>query len=256
MKKNKIIIVATILLLGFTTFSCKKYLDVNKNPNEPQTVTIDLALPGAQANIANALGFNFAVFGGMWAQYWTQSPNSSEYRTVDSYTPAATDMDNSWSMLYSGALQNLKFVETQAAAQQKYNYSGIAKLLEAYTYQVLTDNFGDIPFSEALKINDGITSPKYDKQEAIYDGIIALAKDGLADINKNSILTPGSDDLIYNGNMDLWKAFGNTLLLKMYLRLSDINSSKAQAGIAALTPSTFISDGQTAKIKFKAFRKQ
>ncbi len=250
MKKNKIFIVVAIALLGLTTFGCKKYLDVNKNPNEPQTVTIDLALPGAEANIANALGYNFAVFGGFWAQYWTQSPSASQYRTVDSYTPASTDMDNSWTMLYSGALQNLEFVKTQATAQQEYNYSGIAKLLEAYTFQVLTDNFGDIPYSEALNISQNITSPKYDKQAAIYDGIIAMAKDGLADIAKNSKVTPGTDDLIYGGNMTNWTAFGNTLLLKMYLRLSDVNASKAQAGITALAGATFITDGQTAKVSF------
>ena len=213
-------------------------------------------MPSAQANIGHALGYNFATFSGFWAQYWTQSPSASQYRTVDSYTPASTDFDDLWTILYSGALQNLKFVERQATADKKYNYSGIAKLLEAYTFQLLTDNFNEVPFSQALKIEQGITSPAYDKQEAIYDGIIALAKDGLADIDKAALsaksITPNGDDLIYHGVMSNWTAFGNTLLLKMYLRISDRNSTKAQVGIASLATATFISDGQTAKINYSA----
>jgi hypothetical protein len=249
MKNNKLTIIATIIVFGISSFGCKKYLDVNKNPNQAAQVTVDLLLPSAEANIATVVGYNFSVFGGFWAQYWTQSPNSSQYRTIDQYIPVASDFDNPWQNIYTGALQNLNNIESQATAQQKYAYRGVARLLKAYTYQVMTDNFGDIPYSQALKISQGITNPKYDKQQVIYDSIIALAKAGIADVQTAQGL-PGNDDLIYGGDVTKWAAFGNTLLLKMYLRLSDVNASKAQAGITALAGATFITDGQTAKVAF------
>src|SRR4028118_880934 len=215
MKYLKYITYSTAFFTLLTVLSsCKKYLDVNTNPNNPENVDVSLLLPSAQAAIAHPLGFQLSVYGGFWSQYWTQSPSSSQYRTVDSYTPSATDFDYPWGILYNEALTDLRVMEQKAAAEKRSNYVGISKILQAYTFQVLTDNFGDIPFSEAIKANEGNFRPKYDPQETVYTNIIQMAKDGITEIDEGSLVTPGEDDLIYHGDMELWKKFANTLLLR------------------------------------------
>lgn len=239
-----------IVLIFFS--SCKKYLDVNTNPNNPEDVNITLLLPSAEAAIAFPMGYDFAVFGGFWSQYWTQSPSSSQYKTVDSYTPSATDFDRPWGILYNDALTDLKVIEQKATAEKRSNYVGISKILQAYTFQLLTDNFGAVPFKEAVAANQGNFSPKYDSEDTVYLNIIQMVKDGVAELDKGSLVVPGEDDLIYQGDMDKWKAFANTLLLRIYLRISDVLPAVSQAGIAELGTSgaVFLSDGETGQILY------
>lgn len=215
--------------------ACKKTLDVNKNMNSPADVTVVQLLPAAQISIGQVTGNYFQIVGGIWAQYWTQSPNASQYRPFEQYQPEPSSTTNAWQELYAGALPDLqKIIDKAGTAENTRNYTAIAKILQGYTYQLLTDNFNDIPFSEALKGEaSGITSPKYDKQEDVYNGIINLVKEG-RDLISYEGAHPGSDDIIYNGNMVLWAKFANTLLLRMYLRLAYRNPGMAQAGIAAL----------------------
>ena len=255
MKKNKILIrtflVAILLVSSFS--SCKKdFFDINQDPNNALDANINLLLPSAQAGIGHALGNNLQIFGGIYSQYWTQSPAASQYKTIVQYFPAANDFDNPWAALYSDALQDLKAVIKKADAENKPNYAAIAKILQAYTYQILTDNWGDVPFSESLQGEDFLISPKYDKQQDIYPGIIQLAKDGIALIDINTDVHPTDDDLIFGGDMYLWYEFGNTLLLKMYLRLSEVDPAAAQAGIAELEASVpdFLYPGETAQITY------
>ena len=98
-----------IILLFLIVFSgCKKYLDVNENPNLSTTASINLLLPTAQAAIAHDLGNPLQIYGGMWAQFWTQNPTSSQYRSVDQYSVTTTAFDRPWRMIYSDALQDIE----------------------------------------------------------------------------------------------------------------------------------------------------
>lgn len=242
--------VSAISLLAFA--GCKKWRDVNTNPNNPEEVTIELLLPSAQGEIAQQLGGKFQIAGGFWSQYWTQYPSASQYSVFDQYQPDGTDIDNSWSGLYRDALTDLEQIIKKGGTQK--NYIAIAKILKGYTFQLLTDNFGDIPFSEALRgESEGITSPHYDSQEKVYNGIISLVKEGMSEVDP-AAAHPGKDDLIYGGEMDAWMKFGNTLLLKMYMRLSEKSPSFAQAGIAELYANGvgFIEEGGTAKIDYSS----
>lgn len=255
MKKNKISIKALvlgILILG-TVSSCKKdYFDINTDPNYPANADVEQLLPSAQGAIAHVLGNNFQIVGGLYSQYWTQSPSASQYKIYEQYSPAASDFDFPWQIMYSDALYDLKTIETKATADGRSQYVAIAKILTAFSFQLLTDNFGDIPYSQALQGGEGVLSPKYDSQESIYTGIIASLKSGIALCDENAEVHPGADDLIYGGDMFLWKKFGNTLLLKMYLRLSEVNPTLAQQGIAELDANAaeYLSYEESAKVSY------
>jgi hypothetical protein len=245
---NKFLIVfAAVGLLAGT--GCKKFKDVNTDPNNAADVTVELLLPSAQADIAMVYGSKFQIVGGIWGQYWTQNPNSSQYRELEQYQISASFASNAWNELYSVGLKDLDQIIKKAGS--KKNYAAIAKILKGYSYQILTDQFGDIPFSEALKADAGITSPKYDSQKDVYNGIIAMVTEGRDELDPNSAV-PGGDDLIYHGDLELWQKFANTLLLKLYMRMSAVDAATAQAGIAAIdaTGIGYIGEGESAEVHY------
>lgn len=252
MKKiTKYIVTAALGTMVFT--ACKKdFLDINDNPNSPSTVNIKEVLPSAQMAIGHVMGNNFQIFGGLWAEYWTQNPFSSQYKTIEQYSPSANDFDSPWKICYADALQDLKFVVEQGTKDGKMQHVACAKILQAYTYQVLTDNFGEIPFSEALKADEGITAPKYDTQKDVYDGILTLIDEALSMIDPSAVNAPGSEDLIFQGDMTMWKKFANTLKLKIYLRLAYVDPAKAQAGVASLAGASFLAGDEEAKISYSS----
>ncbi|WP_265714669.1 SusD/RagB family nutrient-binding outer membrane lipoprotein [Sphingobacterium sp. InxBP1] len=237
---KKLLVLALVGALGLT--SCNKFLDINENPNNPETATPSLLLPTVEAAISQVVGNSFQVYGNIWGQYWTQNPTSSQYRSIDRYQILNTAMDRSWLILYRNALNNAELI-IKSNEPANDNYKGIAYLLKAYTFQVATDAFGDIPLSEALKA-DGNLNPKYEAQQVVYDSIFNYIDKGLALLATPQAVPVSSQDMIFNGDLEKWKAFANTLKLRAYLRISNVDSNKAAAGIKALyaKKATFLDD--------------
>jgi hypothetical protein len=165
--KNKLLAVAAGAAL-LTATGCKKFLDVNENPNSPVSATDNLVLPSTQAAIGMAVGNNLQVFGSLYAQYYTQNPLSSQYKGIEQYNSAPSSFDRVWGILYNDALEDIKLLE----GSRNPNYVGIALIEKAYTFQLLTDAFGDIPLKDALQGNQ-LLAPRYDPQREVYDSIFA-----------------------------------------------------------------------------------
>lgn len=248
--KKILSIAAALLVLGMS--ACKNRFDINLNPNVAQESTPALLLPTAQLALGSAIGVDFNNNGSIWVQHWTQNANASQYRTLEQYQPTASTYDRVWGLFYSSALPDIKRMEQLAEAGNLNQYRAIAKLLQAYSYQVITDAWGDVPYNEAIRGDEGVINPHYDAQSMIYDSIIKLTRDGMALININDGNHPLGDDLIYGGDMELWERFGNTLLLKMYLRLAYVAPAKAQAGIADIYANGigFLDEGEDAQINY------
>lgn len=226
---KRLLLIALIGVVGMT--GCKKFLDINQNPNNPDSADPNLLLPTVEASVGQIVGNAFQVYGGMYAQYWTQSPNASQYRGIDQYRLTNTSFDRPWLTIYRNGLINADLIIKNPGTSLEYT-KGIAYILKAYTYQLATDAFGDVPLSQALQGN-GFGSPKYDTQELVYDSIFNYIDKGksLLTINSNS---PGAQDLVFGGSPTNWTAFANTLKLRAYLRLTKINPAKAEAGVKAL----------------------
>ncbi len=120
----------------------------------------------------------------------------------------------------------------------------------AYVFQYLTDIHGDIPFTEAL--DPANATPHFDPQEIVYTGLEKLVTEGLALIDINSTDHPGTDDLMFHGDMSLWKKFGNALKLRIYLRQAYVKPALAETGVKAIYASspTFLGIGEDAEIEF------
>lgn len=255
MSVNRKIVVFAAAALALSTVSCRKFLDVNKNPNISQDITVQALLPGAQLRVATALGVDLQVNGSVWGQYWTQSPNASQYRSLEQYSPGQDYFSTPWDNLYSAA-ENFYQLYNLADTQHKRPYMAIAIIMKAYTFQLITDAWGDVPYKEALKgqfADSNILNPKYDLQSVVYKGILANVDSGLKLLAAGGAAVPGKDDLIFQGNMNKWKKFAYTLKLRMYLRMSSKDPVGAAAGIAALyaDPNVqFLGSGDDAQINY------
>ena len=221
---------ATLSTLSF--YSCKKFLDVNENPNNPVSASPQLLLPAAEAAIGQLVGNNFQIYGNFWAQYWTQSPSSAQYRTIDQYRVTNTNFDRPWSNVYRSSLENLQLIINSNTPNAEH-IKGMAFLLKAYTFQLATDAFGDIPLTEALQGNV-IASPRYESQQVVYDSIFNYIDRGITLLRVSNAVSPASQDLIFQGDVAQWIRFGRTLKLRAYLRLSQVLPATAQQGIEQL----------------------
>jgi hypothetical protein len=256
MSINKKFLVVAVAGLTLGASSCKKYLDVNTNPNVAQSANVQTLLPAAQLLVGSAVGVDLQVNGSIWAQFWTQSPSGKEYIPFEQFAPKADAFSGSWGNLYAGA-SNFYQLAKISDDQHKDQYKAISLLMQAYTFQVLTDAWGDVPFTEALKgqYPDGnVVSPKYDSQRVIYRGIVSYIDSATKLMNTGNATRPGSDDLIYGGDMQKWKKFANTLKLRVLLRMSKADPVYAQLKMDTLysTNPQFLGEGDDAHIAYGA----
>jgi len=216
MKRNLI-----ILFIAAVTFaSCSDWLDVNHDPNALEEIpSAKILLPAAEVGIANNLmGWDFGFGGGFWVEYWTQSATASQFKSLCEYQPQS--FSTAYSSLLSQPLTDLKRIKEMTANDENKGYYFIAEALSIYTWQIITDVWGDIPYFEALRGSEAILHPKQDKQQDIYADLKTRVNELLKiDLSNSSI--EGTYDFIFSGNMNQWYRFANSLKLKLMLRLSE-----------------------------------
>lgn len=213
---NKILL---ILFIGLF-ISCDKELDINTNPNSPQNINPGLALSAAQASLITVTGGDFSNLGGFYAQYHTQAPSASQYESIDEYNLSTTFANRSWDELYSGCLNDLEYVINESNKSGDTGTALIGTLMKAYTFQLLVDVFGDVPYTEALQGTNNIT-PKTTEGSQIYLDLLSKIDASLNSYQTNPVVsTVGKQDNIFEGDMDSWVKFANTLKLKIYLRMA------------------------------------
>ncbi len=146
-----------------------------------------------------------------------------------------------WEGLYS-AIANLNVIIQRGPEENRFVYAGIAKILKAYTFSMLVDVYGDVPYSEFNKFEEGITQPKFDKGSDIYPELFKMIDEGIADINNTTpnASKPGNDDYIYKGNTTNWIKAANTIKLKLYTQVRLVQDVKAQVTALLASPSTLI----------------
>ncbi|HEY4288525.1 MAG TPA: SusD/RagB family nutrient-binding outer membrane lipoprotein [Puia sp.] len=229
-----------VLLLGT---GCKKFLDVNQDPNNLSNAQPAQQLPTVEAGVGVVLGDDLYPFGNLWSQYFTQSAIASQYKPIDQYLQTNNDFNYMWAHLYQTTLiNNQLMIGNTIGNKGLIQYQAIGYVLKAYTLQLATDGFGDIPMTEALEGSFN-KNPHYDAQQIVYDSIFYYIEKGKALMSDTDPNGPQSDDLIFKGDMDSWIAFANTLELRAYLRLSQVDPATAEAGVKALyaTNPTFLS---------------
>ncbi len=246
--------ICTLILTGLlSTQSCKKYLDVNTDPNnlEYGKATMELALPVAENAIAYVLGNKYQEIGGFLSQYWTQLPSATQYYDYDRYSFDAIDGDREWQQLYAGALKDLQFVEETAIAKKDSNFNAVAKLLSAYAFQMVSDVHGDVPYSEALKASSGILNPKYDAQEGMYAALIAKVDEAMTLLqNSQTSSKIALGDPLFKGDMTMWWKFANTLKMRLVMRQSEKPGFAALLGTLSNNATDYFEAGENAALAY------
>ena len=198
-----------LVMVALVFSSCEKFLDVNKNLNSPTAVPVSLILSNAEVGLARNVALGTGL-GGVASVYTHQTIGRVG---ADRYGAGAAG----WGGIYS-AIKDLDVVIKQGTAEKRFVYVGVAKILKAYAFSVLVDVYGDCPFSEFNKFENGITQPKFDKGADIYPQLIKLIDEGVADFSNPAPnpSKPGNDDYIYKGNTTNWIKAANTIKLKLY----------------------------------------
>ena len=230
-----------VFLLTMAVFiSCDEELNINEDPNSPPEINAGLALASAEASLVTVVGGEFFNLGGFYAQYHTQAPTASQYETIDQYNLNTSYADRLWTEIYAGCLNDLEYVLDESAEDGDTGTALIATCLKAYTFQLMVDLFGDVPYTEALQGLTNIT-PAVTPGEEIYADLIVKIDAALTAYEANPVdPTVGSQDQIYQGNAEQWVRFANTLKLRMYIRMAYTSMANPDAVNALLAEDNFL----------------
>ncbi len=218
--KNKLLIIFSVIITLVVIPSCNDWLDVNHDPNALEEIPdAKVLLPAAEVGIANNLmGWDFGFGGGFWVEYWTQSYTASQFKSLCEYLPQ--EFNTAYQSLMREPMTDLKRIKTMSAEDENRGYYFVAEALSIFTWQIITDVWGDMPYFEALRADEGILHPVQDTGEAIYEDLLKRVNELLKEDLSNSHID-ASSDFIYQGNLDQWYRFANSLKLKLMIRLSE-----------------------------------
>jgi hypothetical protein len=220
--------------------------DINRNPNAADRATAEQLFTNAvEASVSRVFGTGLHMdITSLWVQHFAEH----RYPDEDRYVVSDGTIGGHWSSFYVGPLQDFQEVIEKGMAEERANVVAMGKVMQNWTYHVMTDLWGDIGYSEALKGRDPTAGnlPALDTQEEVYDGILAAFADAEASLNPQE-WAMGKADLIYGGDAARWKKFANSLRLRVAMRLSEVAPTKARAEFtAALAAGAFTSNADNA----------
>ena len=243
-----------LLLAGCT----KKYLDINTDPNNPVAVESSKLLPTVEKNIADAMAIGSGTVGGFSDILSVYMHQVTTLEDPDKYGSTGNNfyLALAWPGLYQNALANIEKIIQSSQENDEALYSGVAKVLKAYTYSQLVDIFGNVPFSEAIQLTSGITYPKFDSGATIYPKLFSLLDSAITDLSNTAAANkhvPGSDDIIYGGNTILWIKAANTLKLKLYTQIRLVQDVKSEVSALVAQNNLINSTGEGFMFKYGPF---
>ena len=238
MKKISFLI---IMLLGISFQSCKEdFEDLVNSPNSPTEVPPSSLLSTAEVTTFFVHSGTLTRISSIFTQQLTGTADG-QFGAMNLYNINESAYENDWDVLYTNAMTNTKIIIDDFGAENPH-YKGMAQTLMAINLAILTDFWGDVPFSDALDALNGSFSPTFDSQESIYGNIQNLLDEAIANLEQpasaNSLI-PGADDLIFGGDVEKWKAAAYLLKSRYYLRLSETGGNNLVEAMDALTKSGF-----------------
>ncbi len=248
---KRIIYISLFTTLLFTV-SCKKNIEeLNNNPNRPLVVGSETLFSNAVVNLSDLMAHtnvnynNFRLF----VQYWTETI----YRDETRYNLNQRSItDRWWAVLYRDVIKDLaestKRIEGEGLpAGEAKNRIAINEMLTVYAYYVLITSFGDVPYTEALDIEN--LQPKYDKASDIFNSIADRLDKALSDLGP-SATAYGSADFILKGDVQGWVKFGNALKMRMGMLVADSDPAKSRSMVEAAAPNVVMSNSENIEMHF------
>ena len=209
MKKRLLYITIAIGLSG-SIFSCKKFLDINTDPDTTQQPSNSSVLPQCLAAMATALQSDGTLYVAKYVQNWLTgaSANANVY-DMQGYTFSGGTMAATWNMTYYALGNNLNYIIENGKKLGQNDYVGVGLALKAWSFQHTTDYNGDIPFHDAFSPNTFVFH--YDTQEEVYKGVDSLCREAInyltRAIDDPTLNTLIKGDYVYNGDVNKWRKF-------------------------------------------------
>ncbi len=250
---SKYLITSAIILIIFS--SCKK--DLLKINTDPNSVSVDVFDPNNILTAAqlyytgstdNAIEVEETEIqgAGCFIQHWA---STSGYYFGDKYLSSPGGWGSFFDHVYLDQVKNAVDLYTTTTGKPQYaNLHQIARIMKALIFERITDVYGDVPyFNAGLAYHGGIYFPKYDKQQDIYTDLLKEVSEAVDSLDENGDQPVG--DLFYSTSGDQigeWKKFGNTLLLRMAMRLTKVDPATAQSYVNKVQGLTMTSNDDNA----------
>lgn len=252
MKKILIVLVAAVFAV-----SCSDNLEsLNENIKDPTAVSGESLFAGAQKRLVDQIVTPNVNSNNnrLWVQYW----NETTYNDESNYDQVTRSIpDNHWRVMYRDVLKNLdesarviSETDNDLTNNLKNNKLAIVEILSVYAWSNLVETYGDIPYTEALDIDNQL--PSYDDAETVYKDLIVRLTNAIQSFDSQGSFS-ANEDLIYNGDVSKWKKFGNTLKLRMAMVLADVDPSLSKSTAeAAVNSGVFTSNDDTAAYQYSS----
>lgn len=218
-------IVALLFIVVFS--SCKKFLDVNDNPNDPGASTLPLSakFPAALVSTVNQEVLQLNQIGGFFGGYWGTSNNgSSSFYDLKTYNGSSIRNQRGGIPVWENGFNNILYfqlIKDEATAANDRFYMGASKIMQGWLFLRLVDVYNNIPFDEAAK-GSAFNAPKYEDGKTVYQKAINLITEGIKDIKSSSEIGVRTDDVLFKGDRLKWAKLGNTIKLRALIRQSEV----------------------------------
>ena len=221
------------LVISLLCTRCTKdFEDINTDPNQqsPENFNAEYFLSSSQNEYKGAItGYESGfIFESGWVQVLA-APSTGYLANMDKYLESANTNDyvaRAWNDCYRSASYAQAIIDKHAELGDKPNLVSCAVIMKVLAMQYITDLYGDAPYTEALQGSGGNIFPIYDSQQSIYTSMLSELETALANLNPSQ---PGpSADLLFGGNVEKWKKFGYSLMLRMAMRLTKVDAGTAQ----------------------------
>jgi hypothetical protein len=256
---NKILRYTMIGVVALTTFSCSDIDNVNKNPNSPGDVPSNMVMEGAEKWAMDNI-YDLWFSGRQcltYSQQWVQR----NYTEEDRYQIRETVNNSYFNYLYMG-LANFdkvitlntdeKYKATNSAYGTNANQIAAAKIMKVWLMDIITDTWGNVPYSQAGKLeSEGTLYAAYDSQKDIYTEMIKELTDA---VNTIDVSQPAfsSGDVIFGGKAEKWKRFGNSLKCRLAIHLSKVDPNWKTYIREAVASGVMQSNDDAAKFTYSA----
>lgn len=249
MKKIFNYIGAALLIFFFA--SCEKDLD-KLNTNRTSPTVIDPVFQLNTAMVNNSFPGATLVYDiGIVQQIVT--PNSGVLAGANFNQDNRDITQQMWQAYYRNVIRNTKdIINRTRAIPERSNLRNMARIFQAYTFMILTDTYGDIPYQQGGGgYTDTVFFPEYDSQQEIYNDIIKELTEASGALSTTGRIEAG--EVLYSGNIDKWKKFGYSLLLRAGMRLSKVDAAKAEQTVkAAFAGGVILSNADNAMLRHDA----
>lgn len=223
----KKIILALTLFAGLSFTSCNSYLDINTDPNSPAEENIEtyMLMPAVEMNIATSYGNFLRIAGGFHSQQYAHLFGTGNYVDYSQFVMSATRSSGTYTQFNQKALSNIKTMLEKSEATEDWGTYLAGTVLRGFVYEALIDCYGEVPYTEALDL-DNFPTPKYDDGQTVYEGVIAEINEALKKTTASGFVC--TNFLYPSGTVKEWIQFANALKLKMLMRMSTVKDVKAE----------------------------